>query len=246
VRRISLLAGMVALAITPAGAAAHPAPPPLRDTVTASGQHFVIDDFSSYAIDVDAFSGPAGGSPGGRVSFEAGVVRLPISGPVSCLKVTANMAIIRIEGPFPAAPGWLGMMIRVVDNGGAGLDRFDYFPVLPEIEPTLDCETGAPAWFGGLLDGRAIVTDATLDPDPPETTITAVSTTAAGVRFDFTSDEPGSSFQCKVDRGPFKPCRSPRTVTHQVQGVHRFKVRAIDRAGNVDPSPATHRFTIGP
>jgi Ca2+-binding RTX toxin-like protein len=64
---------------------------------------------------------------------------------------------------------------------------------------------------------------------------------AAGPRrrasFAFTSNEAGARFRCKLDRAPFRPCRSPR-VYRLAPGRHVFRVYAIDRAGNRDPSPA--------
>ncbi len=32
------------------------------------------------------------------------------------------------------------------------------------------------------------------------------------VKFKFTSDEAGSTFECKADKKAFKPCGSPKTV----------------------------------
>jgi hypothetical protein len=61
-------------------------------------------------------------------------------------------------------------------------------------------------------------------------------------RFAFSSDQPGSRFQCKLDKGAFKPCRSP--FKHKVgRGPHAFKVRAVGPAG-ADPSPAKFRWTV--
>lgn len=62
--------------------------------------------------------------------------------------------------------------------------------------------------------------------------------------FRFTSDEPGSTFQCKLDRKPFRSCRSPYTGKRLALGLHTFKVRARDQSGKLDPSPATHRFRV--
>lgn len=67
------------------------------------------------------------------------------------------------------------------------------------------------------------------------------STTA---RFKFNSDESGSSFQCKLDKKPFKACKSPKKYKKLKPGKHVFKVRAIDKAGNIDPTPAKRKFTI--
>jgi len=85
------------------------------------------------------------------------------------------------------------------------------------------------------------------DTDPPETTITKGApnkTEKHKVKFKFTSDEPGSTLECKTDKKPYKPCTSPKTVKRLDDGKHKFKVRAIDAAGNVDPSAAKDKFKV--
>jgi Ca2+-binding RTX toxin-like protein len=82
---------------------------------------------------------------------------------------------------------------------------------------------------------------------PPETTITGGP---RGVTNDptptlrFSSSEPGSTFQCRVDSAPYASCASPRTTRHLADGSHTFYVRATDPAGNPDPTPATRTFTV--
>lgn len=154
---LALVAFAFAFAFAPAGSAAKPTPPKPRDTVTATGSSLIPDHFAATAIDVDASSGPSGEDPQGAASFT--VLNFPISGQVSCLKVTGNVAVIKLEGPLIAPPGTLSIIIRLTDNGGYGQDRFEWYPVLPEVGRDFDCETGAPGWFGGALDGRAIVHD---------------------------------------------------------------------------------------
>ena len=83
------------------------------------------------------------------------------------------------------------------------------------------------------------------DTDPPEARITngAPNKTAKHrVKFKFVSDEPSSTFECKQDEKPFKACSSPKTLKRLDEGKHRFKVRAIDAAGNVDPTPDKDKF----
>lgn len=63
-------------------------------------------------------------------------------------------------------------------------------------------------------------------------------------RFVFFSNELGATFQCKLDRRPFGACESPEKYRHLGQGGHVFRVRSVDRAGNVDRSPAKWRFTV--
>jgi Ca2+-binding RTX toxin-like protein len=64
------------------------------------------------------------------------------------------------------------------------------------------------------------------------------------IAFRFTSSEGGSRFRCRLDRQPFRACASPRVYRIE-GGRHRFRVFAIDRAGNADPTPALFRFRLG-
>ena len=50
--------------------------------------------------------------------------------------------------------------------------------------------------------------------------------------FTFSSDEPGSVFQCSFDGGPFASCSSPEQLGGLAAGPHRFAVRATDFSGN--------------
>jgi trypsin len=83
---------------------------------------------------------------------------------------------------------------------------------------------------------------AALDAAPPETLITKGpknKTKKKKATFEFTSSEPGSSFDCTVDgRSPKAPCTSPIRVKVK-KGRHTFQVRATDPAGNADPTPAS-------
>jgi len=85
------------------------------------------------------------------------------------------------------------------------------------------------------------------DTVPPDTKIVKAppkKTHKTTVKFKFTATEGGSTFQCKLDGKPFKPCRSPKTYKKLKPGKHVFRVRAIDKAGNMDPTPAKRKFTV--
>ena len=87
------------------------------------------------------------------------------------------------------------------------------------------------------------------DTSPPDTVIRAGAKhrhkLAAGARrflfkVGFYSTEAGSTFQCRLDSGGFATCSSPYRKRLAL-GMHRFEVRAIDAAGNADPTPARFR-----
>ena len=62
--------------------------------------------------------------------------------------------------------------------------------------------------------------------------------------FRFGSGERGSKFVCKLDKKKYKPCTSPKTYKKLKRGKHVFRVKARDRAGNVDRTPMVKRFKI--
>jgi hypothetical protein len=63
-------------------------------------------------------------------------------------------------------------------------------------------------------------------------------------KFRFASSEAQSTFQCRVDSKPWRGCRNP--YKRKVSGgrKHVFRVRAIDRFGNVDPTPARFGWRV--
>ncbi|HYU60604.1 MAG TPA: choice-of-anchor Q domain-containing protein [Solirubrobacterales bacterium] len=86
------------------------------------------------------------------------------------------------------------------------------------------------------------------DTTPPETTITKgpkAKSKSRSATFEFTSSEPGSTFQCKRDSASFEPCTSPETFKVG-KGKHSFQVRATDAAGNTDPTPASSDWKVKP
>jgi hypothetical protein len=86
------------------------------------------------------------------------------------------------------------------------------------------------------------------DSDPPETVIKKKPRKQSIDRtptFKFTSDEPGSTFQCKLDRRAFAGCGSKATFRVR-PGKHKLLVQSIDPVGNIDPTPAAFRFKILP
>ena len=84
------------------------------------------------------------------------------------------------------------------------------------------------------------------DTDPPETTITKKpkkKTKKRRAKFGFASDEPGSSFQCKLDKKEFAPC-DPSEVFKVKRRKHKLQVQAVDAAGNLDPTPAEAKWKV--
>jgi hypothetical protein len=80
----------------------------------------------------------------------------------------------------------------------------------------------------------------------PDTTISpkpAAKTHDRTPTLRFKSTVSGSTFECKLDGKPFKPCRSPFTTKSLGFGQHAFKVRA-SAGGATDPTPASASFKV--
>ena len=97
----------------------------------------------------------------------------------------------------------------------------------------------------GNLDGSPAHRSWIVDTIAPDTAITSGSTgsvPAGPVEIGFTS-EAGASFECRLDTGSFASCASPLRIESPAAGPHTVEVRAVDRAGNHDTSPASHSWT---
>lgn len=145
---------------------------------------------------------------------------------------------VTYEAPVP-----VGTLVAATQTSTAG-GTSELATATSSADPT---PGGGGGNGGGGSNGGGGGGGGSVDKTPPQTKILKApptKTTKTTVKFKFRSSEPGSTFQCKLDKGKFKKCRSPKTYKKLKPGKHVFKVRAIDKAGNVDPTPAKRKFTI--
>jgi hypothetical protein len=86
----------------------------------------------------------------------------------------------------------------------------------------------------------------TVDLTPPDTALGSAPpplTNSTSASFGFSSSEPGG-FGCSLNGGAFAACSPPHALNGLADGTRTFSVRAVDQAGNVDPSPAAHTWTV--
>ncbi len=94
-----------------------------------------------------------------------------------------------------------------------------------------------PALYVWTIDTSTPDTD--IDSSPPAVT------NSVDAAFAFSSPSPDTaSFECQLDGGGFAACTSPQNYLALAGGPHIFEVRAIDDAGNPDPTPASYNWMV--
>jgi hypothetical protein len=198
-----------------------------------------------------------------------GVIRVD---PVSGVRTTVSENSAPAGGPSFVDPFGIGLeedgdiLVTDVDafGGGGGVIRVD--PVTGAR--TTVSENSAPAGAPFFVAPASVVVEPTppapptpppadppvdpgpaADTSPPDTTITdgpsgKVKSKTATFAFSGTDARAVAGFQCKLDGGSFEPCSSPKTYSGLKKGSHTVEVRAVDGAGNVDPTPATRSWKI--
>ena len=95
--------------------------------------------------------------------------------------------------------------------------------------------------------GPATTYSWTVDTTAPETAIVSgpgTNSYSPAASFTFTSSEAASTFLCSLDSAGLTPCTPPKTYAGLGDGLHTFRVQAVDAAGNADATPASYAWTI--
>lgn len=121
-----------------------------------------------------------------------------------------------------------GTPVPLALEGVSSPGRFDWVPAPPPPA----AEAG-----GGSNAPSAVVPATKLGKHPPK------RTKKRQAKFTFSSDSPGASFECKLDKKRFRTCTSPHRKKVKV-GKHRFLVRAVSAQGQADPTPAVFRWRV--
>ncbi|HXQ89845.1 MAG TPA: hypothetical protein VN733_09430, partial [Solirubrobacterales bacterium] len=189
------------------------------------------------------------------------------AGQFDVLAVSGNATIAGVlslipTGSYPSTAA-IGDSVAFLPYGGSFSGGF----TATTVEPSLACpkfltvsnDTGGKALKaivtdGGLSCGGGGGSGTTPPPPPP---VLPIPNTKLGVhpgprvttklaklkvKFGFSSDVAGATFQCKLDKGPYKACKSPKTFKVK-PGKHKFSVRAVG-PGGTDASPATYKFKV--
>src|SRR5204862_5147918 len=98
----------------------------------------------------------------------------------------------------------------------------------------------------GNIDATPASRTWTVDTVAPDMTIAGPSgsISATGVAFVVFATEAGATFQVSLDGGAFVTATNPASFLNLAQGVHTLQARAIDAAGNIEPTPASQTWTV--
>ena len=160
---------------------------------------------------------------------------------------TACANTLNADRPDASAAGLLavGSYLKYRPNAAAPSDPWNLESNF-ETRPCQDFTAATEGTWKVRLqkDGTHFVTLSAfaVDATPPDTTITARP--AGGSPFTdpdlaFVASQPDATFQCQLDGGGWSACTSPKHYTGLSESTHTFQVRAVDPAGNVDPTPAS-------
>ena len=84
----------------------------------------------------------------------------------------------------------------------------------------------------------------TVAPDSSFSDVPADPSNDTTPAFEFSANEAGSTFECRLDSGSWASCASPATLGPLADGAHTFDVRATDAAGNQETAPASHGWVV--
>jgi hypothetical protein len=156
---------------------------------------------------------------------------------VGTLDTAGNVATGATHGifcdNFASQGGVLGPFNSTGDSWPAPLCGPAGFVKVLASPPTSPPASGGA---GGAGPSSARAPETTITKRPPKRTASRVA------KFSFRSDQPAARFECKLDRRPFKACRSPYRGRVK-PGRHSFQVRAGD-ANGADPTPAIFRWRV--
>jgi CSLREA domain-containing protein len=149
----------------------------------------------------------------------------------------------------PETPGWIECSNPFrVDGLDQGTHVFQVRAL--DLYDNVDLTPAEYTWEVNFL-----VVDEGTEPEtvPPDTRISsspAAESTSTTATFAFAGSDnatPGLNltFECSLDGGAWTACATPKTYAGLSLSSHTFQVRAIDRRGNVDPTPASHTWTVG-
>jgi hypothetical protein len=204
----------------------------------------VPDGPGDYVLGINEVDGS--GSPTNNVLATTTIPETSVPGGSINLPVTAQFA----QPATVVAGQQYALVVSRPGSGGFGLRLQGRSDVNPcpgslflsngQVNPFMDI--GADLIFTTFVEEPAA-------DQAPETTIGAApkaKTKKRKATFEFsgTDTRAVAGFECSLDGAGFAPCNSPQVYKRLKRGRHEFRVRAIDSAGNADPTPASANWKV--
>jgi hypothetical protein len=195
-----------------------------------------VGTWTTELLRTDAFA-LVGNQPGVKVDGTAPTTTITSSPPVLAASASAAFVlaaaepVARFECRLDAAPSFTACPSTVT------------YTQLAEGSHTFRARAVDMAGNVGPETTRTWTID-TLAPDTAITSAPSSQTNSRSASIAFGSAEAGATFECRLDAAAFAACTSPTVLNDLGDGPHTFRVRATDRAGNVDTTPASHTWTV--
>ena len=148
------------------------------------------------------------------------------------------------SGPLTADDWTTVDVTPLVEAGKAASLALTHTPPTTDPPGTIALHSRESGSYAPELIVESAAPDTTPDTTPPNTTITKgpASINRTGIAsFTFAANEARARFECKLDTAPYRSCAADELL-HVANGRHRLLVRAIDAAGNVDPTPVVRTW----
>ena len=199
-------------------------------------------------------SGSAGSHGPGAVSSETLVVRLDLRNRTYSVSLLPTRTFpIKIE-QFDCASGAVTREDFDVRSPASNTRPLGVRPLPAHFARTRRV-TGYAEEVDAGFPSRTLDTvawDLTLDEPgfdvvPPQTILRrtpAARTTSRAATFRFGATERRSTFECRLDRGPWARCAAPKAYRGLARRTHVFRVRATDANGNRDQTPARYVWRV--
>ncbi|WP_224365052.1 Ig-like domain-containing protein [Hyalangium versicolor] len=160
--------------------------------------------------------------------------------------------VLAADTPSVGGTAEPGSVVRVLLDGMAT-------PVCTAVaagDGSWSCKVGTPLAEGehmltatatdavGNTGPGTLATSFIVDTEAPDTFIPSgppALVVGEEAEFEFSSNEAGVAYECSLDEGLFTPCVPSYSLA---PGPHVLRVRAVDSAGNADPSPAEAQWTV--
>jgi CSLREA domain-containing protein len=225
--------------------------------------------YSGLSVDTHTFqvqaTSPAGNLDASPASYTweiEPVIPPDVTPPTTSLIVTPAATTTSAEATFTFSASELNVTFECALDAAASADPVTFggciSPVVynglePGFYTFLVRATDLAGNVGATVSFTWEILNLATDTTPPDTTITDGPEGENGnltVEFFFTGSDNATppellEFECSTDGGvTFEACSSPETLADLALGPQSFQVRAVDLAGNVDPSPATREWTV--